>query len=371
MSKPQFLSGNKSYLKYRILGFSFGGDAKNQKTWSGTNYYFYRALKKRCDVVGIIDNMSNRPNRMLKLFRKKYPRLNRRFVLSLLDSDKKACKKILKKKIQKVRKPYDLILHLNFVPSIKHNVPFVIYADVAMQRCYTYYKDASVIFTFSEYAKKSILKYCKIDPCKIIPVGAGTNLTRLPEVDKQYDGKTILFVGSDVLRKGGLILLKAFKKVKEKIPDARLIMISSQLKKLSRGRREKNLERFGIFIKGFADKRVLGFWYRRASVFVMPSMHEAFGIVFLEAMVYKLPCIGTDRCAMPEIIENGKTGFLVRPYDPDCLADKIIFLLKHKEIARQMGERGRQRVVEYYNWDSVVERILKKIGPIISIQKND
>ena len=78
-------------------------------------------------------------------------------------------------------------------------------------------------------------------------------------------------------------------------------------------------------------------------------------------MAYKLPCIGTKRFAMSEIIEDGKTGFLVDPNSHYELADRIVFLLKHPEVSRKMGEAGYQKVIKYYNWDKVVERMLAKI----------
>ena len=61
--------------------------------------------------------------------------------------------------------------------------------------------------------------------------------------------------------------------------------------------------------------------YRRATAFVMPSRYEPFGIVFLEAMAYWLPCVGSRTCAMPEIIDEGVTGLLAEPDDVDSLAD--------------------------------------------------
>jgi len=86
-------------------------------------------------------------------------------------------------------------------------------------------------------------------------------------------------------------------------------------------------------------------------------------------MAYKLPCIGTNICAIPEIIEHGKTGFLVRLNDPDELAEKIIFILRHKKIAEKMGEQGRQKIERYYTWDLVVRRMLNEIGTVLPKKK--
>jgi len=100
--------------------------------------------------------------------------------------------------------------------------------------------------------------------------------------------------------------------------------------------------------------------YEHASVFAMPSIQENFGHVFLEAMAYKTPCIGTTVDAMPEIIEEGKTGFLVPPNDYKQLADRLILLLEDENLMRKMGEQGRERFKRYFTWDLVINRMNKQ-----------
>jgi glycosyltransferase involved in cell wall biosynthesis len=88
---------------------------------------------------------------------------------------------------------------------------------------------------------------------------------------------------------------------------------------------------------GVTDPKELSKFFREASLFVLPSFFEPFGIVFAEAFAFKNPCIGTDICAMPEIIEQEKGGFLVPPNDPNVLADRIIMRLKDQTLSRNMG----------------------------------
>lgn len=354
----------KKSKKLKILGFSFG-DIRGNRSWSGTNHYFYRALGKRCEIVKIINNMRYGFKRLKnKPFVSKYCHLG--FPLALIKKESKSPKELLKKEILNVKEPYNLVFHLNIIPFAISNTPAVLFLDAVLQRS-CMYKLASIIFTFSDCLKKFLVEKYKLDSARIITVGAGPNLRSLPKVrSKEYDGKTILFVGNQVIRKGGLTLLRVFKRVKKEVPDARLVMISGEFNDSSKGERGRNLKKFGIFIKGFIDKRELGLWYRKASVFVMPSIKEPFGIALLEAMAYKLPCIGTKKYAIPEIIEDGKTGFLVQPKNPSELAERLIFLLKYPKLARKMGERGRKRIVRYYNWDKVVDRMLPALRRIIS-----
>jgi len=86
-------------------------------------------------------------------------------------------------------------------------------------------------------------------------------------------------------------------------------------------------------------------------------------------MAYKTPCIGTTVDAMPEIIENGKTGFLVPPNDHKELADKLILLLEDENFMKRMGESGRRRVEKYFTWDIVVDRMTKEFERVLGEYK--
>ena len=84
-------------------------------------------------------------------------------------------------------------------------------------------------------------------------------------------------------------------------------------------------------------------WLRRATLFAAPSVYESFGLIFLEAMRWGTPVIGTLAGGIPEIIENDHTGVLVPPGDPESLAAAIIALLRDPARRQRLGEAGRQR----------------------------
>jgi len=98
--------------------------------------------------------------------------------------------------------------------------------------------------------------------------------------------------------------------------------------------------------------------YDSAAVFAMPSQFEPFGLVFLEAMAYKLPCIGANVCAMPEIIGDGECGFVVSPDDHVTLADRLITLLRDRVLMRTMGATGHAKVKAEYTWDRFARTLL-------------
>jgi glycosyltransferase involved in cell wall biosynthesis len=82
----------------------------------------------------------------------------------------------------------------------------------------------------------------------------------------------------------------------------------------------------------------------------MPSIFEPFGIVFIEAMMHGLPCVGADAWAMPEIIEDGETGWLVPAGDAAALAQTLIGALRNRQRLREMGLRGRRRAAARFDW---------------------
>jgi glycosyltransferase involved in cell wall biosynthesis len=100
--------------------------------------------------------------------------------------------------------------------------------------------------------------------------------------------------------------------------------------------------------------------YRRATAFVLPSLYEPFGIVFLEAMAWGLPCVVANRCAMPEIVDDGTTGRVVDPTDRDALAGALLELTD-PAVAHRMGGAARRRMEERFTWDAVAERMLAEL----------
>jgi glycosyltransferase involved in cell wall biosynthesis len=222
------------------------------------------------------------------------------------------------------------------------------------------YHGAAKIFSASEYSRRSIVKDYGVPEDKTTWVGYGLPLESIPKVEKAYDGATILFVGYDFKRKGGLVLLKAFEMVRRAIPTARLVIVGPS-------RKNWPLDGPGRAFLGYVSNREqVKELFRKASLFVMPSLAEPFGLVFLEAMAYRLPCIGTTSNAMPEIIEDGVTGYVVPPHDAEALAGRMIHVLRKPDTMRSMGEAGRQRVLERFTCDKVSERITTHLQSILT-----
>lgn len=109
--------------------------------------------------------------------------------------------------------------------------------------------------------------------------------------------------------------------------------------------------------------------YRQALCIVLPSVHstvfgghysipELLGQTLIEGMACGTPAIATDVTSLPEVIDDGVTGFIVPPNDPKSLAEKIKWLRQHPVEAKEMGQAARRRVLDLFTWEKVVERCL-------------
>lgn len=228
------------------------------------------------------------------------------------------------------------------------------------------YRGASGVFTLSERLRRSFIEDFGLAPSVVHTAGAGPNLdiARIPPRAPRSPDQppTVLFVGVEFERKGGDLMLRAFRRVREAIPNARLLII---------GPRDLQLDEPGVENLGFLRKDVPSEWerlisaYASADVFCLPTRFEPFGIVYIEAMFFGLPCIGPDAWAIPEMIEDGVTGFLVPPESEEALADRMLRLLGDPAGARRMGQAGYDRATRQFTWKAAASRITAVMNDVL------
>jgi glycosyltransferase involved in cell wall biosynthesis len=211
------------------------------------------------------------------------------------------------------------------------------------------YRGAAGIFTMSEFVKGSLVRDYGVDPGRIHVVGAGPNVEPRGADLPAAREKAILFVGRNFLPKGGAALVQTFRRVRVAHPDARLWIVSQT----APADVPDGAEHLGLL-----GPERLAALYGRASVFVLPTLREAFGLAFLEAMAFGLPIVAPRLEAIPEIVSDGETGILVPPGNVDALSRAVGELLGDTVRARLMGAAGRARVAERFGWDRVVARML-------------
>lgn len=112
-----------------------------------------------------------------------------------------------------------------------------------------------------------------------------------------------------------------------------------------------------VRFEGFLDERDLIAAFTAAEVFVLPSDWEAFGIVLLEAMACRTPCVVSDRGGPPEVVVDRRTGMVVPYGDEDAWRTTLLDLIGDPALRRRMGEAGRSRALGEFSWSSIVDRI--------------
>jgi glycosyltransferase involved in cell wall biosynthesis len=118
---------------------------------------------------------------------------------------------------------------------------------------------------------------------------------------------------------------------------------------------------------GFVPHQELHELYRRASMLVLPSYGEGFGVVAMEAMSHGVPVIATTAGGLGWVIEDDVSGIVVQPGDVEGLRDAIIRLRDDATLRARLGEGGRQRARERFGWDAINELTLhayrQALGP--------
>jgi glycosyltransferase involved in cell wall biosynthesis len=101
--------------------------------------------------------------------------------------------------------------------------------------------------------------------------------------------------------------------------------------------------------------------FKQSDIFIFPTYYdnECFPLVILEAMAHHLPVVTTNEGGIPDIVENGKNGFICERKNPDTLADCIAVLLNDKNLRRKMGDEGYKILKERYTEEQFEERMLE------------
>ena len=154
-------------------------------------------------------------------------------------------------------------------------------------------------------------------------------------------------------RKGHRYLFEATRRLKQRHPDVRVLVVG-------KGHQENRLRRLAarlglsetVLFTGFRQDipQVLN----TLDVFVMASEREGLGVALLEASCCGLPIIGSNVGGIPEIVKDGATGLLTPPADPEALADKLGYLLDHPAHARELGANAKAFVRKEFSLESMV-----------------
>jgi L-malate glycosyltransferase len=207
-----------------------------------------------------------------------------------------------------------------------------------------------------------ILRADGIPPAQIVTVHEGIDAERIAHIEPSSvhaafwlptHAPLIGNIGALVAHKGQRHLVDAAAIVLRDVPDARVVILGEGELRGSLEHQVKalHLEKH-VLLPGFRDD-VLAL-LKGFDIFVMCSETEGLGTSILDAMACGKPVVGTRTGGIPEVVEEGVTGLLVEPRDPQSLADAITTLLKDEGLRTRMGAAGLARVREQFTVDRMV-----------------
>ncbi len=215
-------------------------------------------------------------------------------------------------------------------------------------------KKADAIIPDTRYAGESVHKYAGVSKERIFPIYKGVDVDKFirPVSDKKYGTHKLLYIGSNMERKGVDYIIRAMPHIVDEYPDAELTIIgkASSLfrRKIHKLIKEHNLQGHVKCIPHCpADK--IPDHFAEANVFVLAPIIEDLAQVLLEAMSTRTPVVCTDVGANPEGIVDGVTGFLVPPKDSHAIADAVKRVFSDPNLARRLGNNGLERVRTVFN----------------------
>jgi glycogen synthase len=221
-----------------------------------------------------------------------------------------------------------------------------------IERQRTAYEQATACCVVTRWAARSLIEDYGISPEKVHVVGGGRN--HEPRVgSRDWSTPRFLLVGKDWERKNGPAVLRAFMRLRQDIPEARLDLVGGHPAVSADGVTAHGLLRLDVA----SERRRVDELFASATCFVMPSRHEPAGLVIAEANAAGIPTIGTTEGGSIEFI--GDAGRTVHPDDDEGLL-VAMRELADPATAEQLGRRARERA-PLFTWRAVGERVLRAL----------
>ena len=174
--------------------------------------------------------------------------------------------------------------------------------------------------------------------------------------------KLVLFVGRLVKKKDIATLLRMFAQVAQRDSQTCLVLVGDGEERLALEGMAANLHiAHSVNFVGFLPPQAVAEYMAAADVIVLSSYVEGFGRVLVEAGAAGRPCVATGCPGPSDILRDGETGYLVPIGDATTMAQKVLHLLKNPQVARAMGARARQRVLEEYDPSRLVTQNVESL----------
>lgn len=239
-------------------------------------------------------------------------------------------------------------------------------------------KESDKVVALSEMRAREICDTYNLDKDRVIVIPPGIDLQKfypskkdmnlLKELNIPENCKIILTVCRLSFEKNLEMLIKSFNKISNENIFLIIVGDGAQRGYLEELTKRLNLTKKIIFT---GERNDVERFYRIADLFVLTSIYEGFGLVYLEAMATGIPCIGLKPdypkiiVSSDEVISDGTSGFLVDPYSTDDLTEKICKIIDDDDLKNKLGRNARRLCEERFSWDKTVETLLKESEKII------
>lgn len=189
-----------------------------------------------------------------------------------------------------------------------------------------------------------------------------SDLSKSIEEEKKNGFKIVTYIGRIEPRRNPIFILDVFKKLSDKEKNVKLLIIgtgskndmdefNNRIKKLNIGEK--------IIYKEKLEQSLLPKIYSLSDVFLLPTHYEIFGMVLLEAMYFNTPVITTYNGGSNMLIENDKSGIIIKDFNIDEWVNQIIRVLNDKDLKNYLCKNAKQKILNEYTWDKLVPKFIK------------
>jgi glycosyltransferase involved in cell wall biosynthesis len=219
------------------------------------------------------------------------------------------------------------------------------------------FNNASKIVPWTTWVGESLVADYGVSPSNVNVVPVGVNLEIWKANPKQANGLVrFLFVGGDFYRKGGDLLLEAFRQLP--VNSSELILVTKESIP-----EEKNVQVYNGLQPNSPELIAL---FQESDVFVLPTRAEAYGIVAIEAGASGLPIIMTDIGGTSDIVQDTQNGYLIKVDDVQTLKDRMLTLIENPALRMQMGVYARERVENHFDAKKNATRIVDILLDVVA-----
>ena len=238
------------------------------------------------------------------------------------------------------------------------------------------YRTAKHLVTWSDWAKQGLIDEYGVPPEKITTIPPGVNVTEwkrplAPLTSDASKPVKILFVGGNLERKGGLVLLDAFQRIRQHVvatadgqtpvPEIELHLVTKDPIEPQPG--------VTVYHNMRPNTPELKALFHQSDIFCLPTFGDCLPMVLSEAGAAGLPAISTDVAAIPEIVHHDHTGLIVPAQERDALMSALLTLITQPELRRSFGEQAFNQIQAQYDGEQNAQRLIALLKQTINEAK--